>query len=116
MTDSLTGIDSNKVMGHPDKSAQRMDLPEAPARWFCRECAAVSDTPLEGRNPFDPNELVYGCPACKAVGTLEAACQMSGCDRPSVCGVPDVGGFRYMRLCGYHYLLLQQDRLGFYRG
>ena len=69
----------------------------------CRECDWQGDskTPaLLAANPFDPADLVTGCPQCRSVNSLEACCDAPGCREPVSCGTPTPDGYR--STCGNH--------------
>lgn len=73
-------------------------------RWKCAECSHIcgSDGLLEAPNPFDPEDIVYGCSECKAINSYEAACDEPGCDKSAGCGWPTAdGGYRHT--CGQHW-------------
>lgn len=79
--------------------AKKRDIEQ---RWGCTECdwnGADSEL-LVADNPFDADQLIHGCPDCKAVGSLESACDEPGCTRLSSCGFPTPAGYR--RTCYDH--------------
>jgi len=43
---------------------------------------------LKAPNPFDENDLLWGCPKCLQVNTLVLACDESGCWEFATCGTP----------------------------
>lgn len=79
-------------------------LPEAPAVYRCSECAARVPhmEALQAPDPFDEGEILFGCPRCRSVNTLEVACIADGCHAPTAMGVPGRGGYRYVYLCIAH--------------
>lgn len=73
-----------------------MKDPRAPM-WYCRECEeVVADADLlRAANPFDSEDIVFGCPACKSVSSFVGACDELGCKRQSSSGTPTPdGGYR----------------------
>jgi hypothetical protein len=58
-------------------------------KWVCTEhrCGWVGTEFLSAPNPFDPDggEIV-GCPQCKGISTLVAACHHEGCNEQANCG------------------------------
>ena len=53
-----------------------------------------------GRNPFNPDEPLQGCPACDDVNTMRTACDEPGCWHFATCGTPTPNGYR--STCGKH--------------
>lgn len=78
------------------------DLPEAPEKWRCADCEEVCRETLTAPNPFDPDDIVTGCPNCKAVNSLTGACQVGNCERPAGGGHPGGHGYRYVWTCWEH--------------
>jgi len=66
----------------------------------CEWCGPEADA-LTAPNPFDPDDIILGCPSCKGAQTLVGACEKDGCTYESSCGFPTTDG--YMRTCGKHY-------------
>ena len=79
-------------------------LPESPNVYRCSECAerVPHMKALQALNPFDDGDILFACPRCKEVNTLEAACVVDGCHDSTCMGIPNRGGFRYVRLCSNH--------------
>lgn len=75
---------------------------EAPKKYVCKDCGAVSFECLSAPNPFDTEDIITGCPNCKEVETLLQACHFSGCNQPASGGYPNVLGYRYACLCYKH--------------
>ncbi len=69
----------------------------------CGECGwhGTTKTMLRAPNPFEPDDEVTGCASCRAVSTLEYACEHQDCWRPVSCGTPTADGYR--QLCGQHF-------------
>lgn len=80
------------------------DAPEAPDKWFCKECDKVVFEHLSAKNPFDAGDTIYGCPHCKSVNSLFQACQYPGCEQIASGGHPNALGYRYAWLCYKHSL------------
>ncbi len=59
-----------------------------------------SDDTLRAPNPFDPEEVIWGCPKCKTVNEIYPACDEEGCWEPTTCGTPTEAGYR--TTCGKH--------------
>jgi hypothetical protein len=78
------------------------DLPEAPPKYFCKECGKVCSELLEAPHPFQHPGRVHGCAHCGSLDIVQA-CQAPGCMREATCGVPDVMGYWYAWLCGEHW-------------
>lgn len=79
-------------------------LPEAPKAWMCQECdSRIDGDLLEAPHPFITDAKVYGCPVCKSIECLVAACTVEGCTSPVSSGVPGALGYRYSWLCFQHY-------------
>jgi len=72
------------------------------ARWYCTECnwyGTIGEF-LSAPNPFDENDSIIGCPNCKQVECIEAACDEPGCKKSASCGTPSGDGYRVT--CGNH--------------
>jgi len=71
-------------------------------RMICDECGWCGDEDhvLLGRNPFDPDSEIDGCPQCKKIDSVSRACDEPGCRRLVVCGTPTADGYRCT--CGAH--------------
>lgn len=63
----------------------------------CIECDNIhaENTLLTAPNPFDPTEIVTGCPTCKSVDSLVAVCDEPGCDKEVSCGWGSPSGYRH---------------------
>ena len=79
-----------------------MSLPEAEPKWLCEICDATTSTVLTAPNPFDPDDIVVGCPNCRSVGTMVQCCQVEGCGRRADSGNPGGYGYRYFHACWRH--------------
>jgi hypothetical protein len=55
---------------------------------------------LQTPNPFDPSDMLDGCPACKSINTIRYACDEPDCWREATCGSPTETGYR--QTCGQH--------------
>ena len=71
-------------------------------RFVCRECGwrGNDEDALSASNPFDPGDIITGCPKCKNVNTMRTTCDELGCWEEDTCGTPTLGGYR--RTCGKH--------------
>lgn len=70
--------------------------------WRCLNCRLVSDDAalLRAPNPFDPTDMLTGCPECKSVEGFAQVCDEPGCGREATCGSPVDGVYR--RTCFVH--------------
>lgn len=74
-------------------------------RFICDSCYARVTEPLTAPNPFSAGEsIIYGCPECRAVETLELACDEPDCWRVATCGTPVRHGVSegYRHTCSKH--------------
>lgn len=80
-------------------------------RWKCSECGHVctDDEVLREHHPFRDGDTIYGCPFCLSASTLDRACEVAGCDRPSANGWPDEQG-------EYHYTCYEHSQARMNRG
>ena len=60
----------------------------------------TSDEVLRAPNPFDPDEVLWGCPKCKSVDQLYLVCDEPDCWDTVSCGTPTPNGYR--STCGKH--------------
>ena len=69
----------------------------------CEECSWMGDEDsiLTDVNPFDPLDMIQGCPDCKSVNTLLAVCEYDYCQNIVTCGIPTDNGYKHV--CGEHY-------------
>jgi hypothetical protein len=78
-------------------------------QWRCTNCLQISLQPelLTGPSPFDPEDILTGCPKCKSVDGFDEICDEPGCKQRAHCGWPtdsdndEFGGYR--RTCSQHY-------------
>ena len=70
---------------------------------LCQECGwfGHNEDVLAAENPFDKDEMVYGCPKCKSVDSVISACDAPGCWKKVTCGWPHPDGYR--NTCSDHY-------------
>ena len=61
-----------------------------------RRCGwtGTSDDVLKAANPFDPDDVIWGCPKCKEVNGLYLACDEPGCWELVSVGTPTPSGYR----------------------
>jgi len=71
-------------------------------RWGCAECdwSGTADAILEAPSPFDPDQVLCGCPECRTVGSLERLCDAPGCKNGASMGLPTATG--YVTVCWDH--------------
>jgi hypothetical protein len=71
-------------------------------RFRCTECGwiGLSDAMLRAPHPFDPDDIISGCPSCKLIGTFVNLCDEDGCNQQATCGWPSPTGYR--RTCYKH--------------
>lgn len=55
---------------------------------------------LKAKNPFNPSELIQGCPQCRSVDTIIDVCDEPNCWLNISCGTPTKEGYR--STCGKH--------------
>ena len=66
-----------------------------------------TDELLEAENPFDPSDIVFGCPACKSVDCFDFCCDEPGCWEPIICGINTDDGYR--QTCSKHLPLTKEN-------
>ena len=59
------------------------------------------DQLLRAPNPFEIEESLSACPACKTIDQIEGVCDEPGCESGNSCGWPSPDGYR--RTCFEHY-------------
>ncbi len=66
-------------------------------RCKCEQCGNICDDSeiLIAQNPFDPTDMLNGCPSCKSVDSLVNACDEPGCLKSATTGWPSDKGYRY---------------------
>ncbi len=70
-------------------------------RMVCEECGArIAGTVLSATNPFDPEDVITGCPNCKSVNRLRTTCDEPECWEPDTMGIGTTKGYR--RTCWEH--------------
>lgn len=69
---------------------------------ICEVChwEGVNEEVLSAPNPFDAQDVVYGCPKCNSVDSMLPACEHEGCWRRVTCGTPTPDG--YAQTCEKH--------------
>lgn len=60
---------------------------------------------LMASHPFDVEDSVTGCPACKSVDSFDCACDIEGCLNLQSSGTPTPEG--YARRCWEHRVKLE---------
>ena len=76
-------------------------------RFRCEVCDAIipKGELMSAPSPFDPEDIIYGCPQCKSVAGFDEVCDEPGCVKPSSCGFQSEAGYR--RTCYDHMLAAQ---------
>lgn len=72
-------------------------------KYRCNECGDYCEDKelLVATNPFDGEEMIYGCPQCKCVNEMVRVCDHAGCRDDATCGMPTEKVYKH--LCGFHY-------------
>ncbi len=75
-------------------------------RYRCNDCNHVftDDEVLVGKNPFQEEYTIYGCPNCKEVEDFIPLCQWGECSNHASAGIPYEDD--YYHVCGDHYFRL----------
>ncbi len=79
-------------------------------RWRCKFCHLISqeETLLQAPSPFDPSDVLMGCPHCKQVEGFDELCDEPTCKEDATCGFPtdDLGDKwnGYRRTCHKHFI------------
>jgi hypothetical protein len=76
-------------------------------RWRCTECGWIGSELLTAPNPFDPEDVICGCPECRSVDDFEPVCDEVGCDKDATSGWPSPTGYRWT--CHNHSEIGQAD-------
>lgn len=78
-------------------------------RFVCKECnhRGRNEEILEAPSPFDPEEVIYGCPRCKGVDCMDVACDEAGCWRLVSWGQPTKDG-GYRQTCHEHGVIVER--------
>jgi hypothetical protein len=73
------------------------------SKWKCRDCKKVSTGAelLRAPSPFDPEDILAGCPHCKSCEGFSEMCDQPGCDKDASCGWSSPNGYR--RTCYNHW-------------
>lgn len=71
-------------------------------RMACQECGSECSeaTVLRAPNPFDEEQEVWGCPACKSVDGFDRLCDEPACRHVATCGTPHPSGYKFH--CHHH--------------
>jgi hypothetical protein len=80
------------------------------SRWKCKKCKSIHHygDVLTAKNPFNKNEVILGCPSCKAPDSFDQVCDEPGCENATTCGTPTEDGYR--RTCGKHKPEMEKKR------
>ena len=75
----------------------------------CSECdwRGFAEDMLEAENPFEPDQMITGCPTCMSIDKEVRICDIKGCNREATCGTPVPDDREYVTSCGQHYQELQ---------
>jgi len=67
-----------------------------------RRCGwqGADDDVLTGKNPFDYDDEIIGCPKCKSIDSIIPVCDEDGCWERASCGTPTKA--RYRNTCWLH--------------
>ena len=87
--------DQNIVADNLAKAIRALTPPPDGAEALLRECINA----LEDENPFEENDELIACPACKQMSIMEA-CDEPDCWESTTCGTPTETGYR--RTCSKH--------------
>lgn len=79
-----------------------MTMKLAPHRWLCQECNVISFRSglLRAPSPFDPDDVLTGCPSCRSIGPFDPICDVAKCRASTTCGTPTPTGYRFT--CSKH--------------
>ena len=71
-------------------------------KWRCKVCDEITLEVelLHAPNPFNAEDTITGCPACKSCDGFDEICDETGCNQQAQCGFPTGNGYR--RTCGKH--------------
>ena len=104
--DTLKFFIKKAIYDHRQSSFVAMKIGSGAAmlKFKCDACAWTGDesATMQAPSPFDPAQILSGCPQCKAAECFTNACDEPGCVRDATCGFPVAGG-GYRRTCGLHY-------------
>lgn len=64
-------------------------------KWRCRSCGWVGVDLLLGTSPFDPKDIIRGCPKCKVTEFFDYLCDTEGCEQLVSAGTPSKEGYRF---------------------
>ena len=67
-----------------------------PYKCQCSQCDKhlMTDELLTHPNPFDLDDVIYGCPNCKSIDCFEKICDEDGCEDVASGGHPTSSGYR----------------------
>ena len=80
-----------------------MNTPPKEEKFRCKTCNMVTliGDLLSAPNPFDPCDVIHGCPKCREVWLFDALCEIPGCRELVAGGIPfDDGGYGFY--CSKH--------------
>ncbi len=81
-------------------------------RYMCSECHWVGDSSeiIDGKNPFDTEQAITGCPECSAINSEVRICDINTCNSEATCGTPVDDDRVYVSVCGKHFNNLQPTK------
>ena len=78
--------------------------------WVCSNCGGICETNeiLKGNNPFDPKEIIHGCPSCKEIDTFTLVCEIESCITVAEGGIDTFDGYKHF--CNRHLNLRLESK------
>ena len=95
LVDRYVGGECESVARNITLEIRALTPPPDGAEALLRECINA----LEDENPFEENDELIACPACKQMSIMEA-CDEPDCWESTTCGTPTETGYR--RTCSKH--------------
>lgn len=68
-----------------------------PGKYKCEDCGwlGFDREMLTAPNPFDPDDIVFGCPRCRSIDNFVGLCDEPGCNERGGMGTPTPNGYRW---------------------
>jgi len=81
-------------------------------KWICKSCERICSTGdiLRAANPFDKEKEIIGCPVCKEIGEIVAACDEPGCRKVASNGWSDSKTKTYRHTCYNHSIFKEESK------